>query len=786
MKTPIQSGFFCVKIIIMFWADKLAKEIISSEKYKPYRVDDMKTPSGKIHVGSIRGVVIHDLIHKALIDNGAKSVFTYVINDMDPMDGLPVYLPKEKYLTEMGKPLFQVPSPKEGHVNYARYYADEFIEVIRKIGADPQIIWSSELYGSGKMDESIKMLLDNSDKIKKIYEDVSGSRKGKDWYPYCPICPKCGKVGSTKVTGWDGIKVKFVCLADLVDWAEGCGYEGTVNPVGLNGKLPWKLDWAAHWKTIGVTIEWSGKDHMSQGGSHQVAGRISEEILDYPVPQANIYEHFLLGGAKMSSSKGIGISAREIIDIIPPSLVRFLMARVPYERALSFDPKGYTIPDLFDEFDKCAKAYWEGGDSLLSRIFEFSQIDKRFGKAVFLPRFRTVANSIQLQKIDAFSWFEKEKGKPLIDSEKEILEERIHFAKIWLEKFAPDSEKFILSESIPEIVSSLSDQQRKYLQLLIPLIQEGKSDAERLQVRLYEISKEINLPVKDAFSAIYLSLIGKSHGPKAAWFISNIPPGFIIKRFESISSGGTEASRNEDKYQFDLLNNEKIFSIDSIFAQKYPSLNIGIAIIKGVKIEKTNPDLEAEKEKVLKSLAGLTTEMIGQSKEILSYRRLYKETGVDWHSRRPSPEALLRRVALGKGLYTVNTCVDAYNLVVMKNRVSSGAFDLDKLKFPAILRFAKKGEEILLLGDDAPTPYEEGEVAYFDENGGFNMDFNYRDAKRSLVTEKTANLYINIDGVYDVTREMVEKTLKETIEIIQKYCGGNVKLAGIVTATKDK
>jgi lysyl-tRNA synthetase class I len=25
----------------------------------------------------------------------------------------------------------------------------------------------------------------------------------------------------------------------------------------------WKVDWAAHWKAIGITVEGAGKDHMS-------------------------------------------------------------------------------------------------------------------------------------------------------------------------------------------------------------------------------------------------------------------------------------------------------------------------------------------------------------------------------------------------------------------------------------------------------------------------------------------------------------------------------------------
>jgi DNA/RNA-binding domain of Phe-tRNA-synthetase-like protein len=224
----------------------------------------------------------------------------------------------------------------------------------------------------------------------------------------------------------------------------------------------------------------------------------------------------------------------------------------------------------------------------------------------------------------------------------------------------------------------------------------------------------------------------------------------------------------------------QIFYIDQNLKEKFPSVSVGIAIIKGVNIKKSNSDLEKDKEGLLKSVESLTTEELGKYPEIQSYRKLYKETGIDWHSRRPSPEALLRRVALNKGLYTINTCVDAYNLIVMKHRVSIGAFDLDKIEFPTILRFAKKDEEILLLGDNESTKYKDGEVAYFDKKGGYNIDFNYRDAQRTAVQLNTKNLYINVDGVYNITPDQVKKSLQEACDAIIRYCGGKVELSILI------
>ena len=94
--------------------------------------------------------------------------------------------------------------------------------------------------------------------------------------------------------------------------------------------------------------------------------------------------------------------------------------------------------------------------------------------------------------------------------------------------------------------------------------------------------------------------------------------------------------------------------------------------------------------------------------------------------------------------------------------------------------FEHEGEKILLLGDKEPTEFRPIELAYFDKLGGYNIDFNYRDARRTMVTEKTTDLWINVDGVYDITPEKVQKSLHESVERIIKYCGGKVEMEGVI------
>lgn len=768
----------------MFWADKIAKNIIDSGKYKPYWVDDMKTPSGRIHVGSLRGVLTHELIWRALKNAGEEATLSYVFDDHDPMDALPVYLEKDKWNQYLGQPLFTVPSPDGKTENYAKYFAEEFIKVFNKIGCQPKILWTSDFYKSGKMNDFIKLCLDKVGIIRKIYEELYKKKMASDWYPFQMVCPKCGKESTTRVNNWDGEKVSFACKVDAVDWTKGCGFTGEISPFSGNGKfvgkLSWKVEWAVKWKVIGITVEGAGKDHMTAGGSHDLSTLICERVINYPTPYGFSHEFFLIGGKKMSSSKGLGSSAKEVSEIIPPYLGRFLFTRTDYRQAIEFDPLGsMAIPDLFDEYDRCWQAYNNDSDETLSRIFEYSQVEKLPTKnpKLFLPRFRDIANYIQNPTVATADKFRELKGEELTGEELNILSEREKYASIWNRRYAPDEYRLLMTEKLPGEASTLNEKQKEYLAKVIDLLDTHQKPQD-LQLALYNLAKEMNLKTPEAFAAIYTAFLGKTHGPKAAWFLLQYPKDQVVKRLKE----GAQIKSGEKISQVSVktVSRPDLFSIDGALKKVYPSVSIGIALIKNAKITKTNPELEKEKQEFLESLKGLTTENLGKYPEIISYRKLYKEMGIDWHSRRPSPEALLRRVVLKKGLYTVNTCVDAYNLVVMKHRVSVGAFDYDRVKFPTVLRFAGEGDEILLLGDDEPTKYSAKELAYYDREGGYNIDFNYRDAQRTMVTEKTKNIWINVDGIHDITPQQVERTLRESVEMIIKYSGGEVEFEGVV------
>ncbi len=498
----------------------------------PYWVDDMKTPSGRVHIGSVRAVVTHDLIRRALSDKGKRATFTYVLEDHDPMDGLPVYVDQVEYRKHMGKPLFLIPSPEPGYESYGKRWGEEYIEIFTKIGVYPKIIWGSELYKSGKMNAVIKLCLDKAEQIRKIYQKLYKKGHLSNWYPFNARCEKCDKISTTVVTDWDGEKVTYECKVDAVDWTTGCGHHGQVTPFSdkdyFAGKLPWKVEWPCKWKVIGVTIEGAGKDHMSAGSSHDFAKLMCKDILDYPVPYAFSHEFFLVGGKKMSSSKGLGSSALEVSKIIPPYLVRFMIARVKYSKQIDFDPFGLTIPDLFDHYDKCAQEYWNGKKTAGARIYEVSQVTNKPSKQHFVPRFRDVANYSQLPNVKLSKLFEENKGSRLTDYEEKVLKERLNYAVIWLSKYAPEEYKYQMStKPLDEI--DLSSEQWVFLNELA-VVWQLVGDPEQLQGDIFKLIKKVNITTKAAFKALYTVVLDKTYGPRAGWLLKKFPKKAIIER----------------------------------------------------------------------------------------------------------------------------------------------------------------------------------------------------------------------------------------------------------------
>jgi lysyl-tRNA synthetase, class I len=522
-----------------FWADELAAALDGSQV-----VNDSKTPSGTVHVGSLRGVVLHDAIRRAVAERGLDVTFRYGVEDLDPMDAQALLTP-DAIETEMGRPLCQVPAPAGSDApNYARHFAGLFLRTFEGLGIRPELYWMSEQYASGAMDPFMVRALDRAETILEIYRTVSTVNHPPGWLPVHVICQNCGRIGTTIASDWDGREVSYRCRPDLVTWATGCGFEGRVSPFGGRAKLVWNVDWAARWGLVGATIEGCGKDLATAGGSRDRADAVSRRVFDREPPLNVPYEFLNIGGKKMSTSKGTGAAAHEIADMLPAELLRFLFVRQKPRRAIEFDPEGDTVPGLFDEFDRiCGSVAGRPVRGELppspERIVRLSLVDDTADPTAeasrYRPAFRHLALLIQVPGVDLEARMAAEKGAALDDPERAILAERVRVARAWLESFAPDRYRVEIQAALPaDAVAALTEAQRICLDALAGGAEkEQPSSGDAWQDLIFRTAAEHGVSSGDAFSAVYAAFLGRSNGPRAGWLLASLELRFIIERMRA-------------------------------------------------------------------------------------------------------------------------------------------------------------------------------------------------------------------------------------------------------------
>ncbi|MBI2558404.1 lysine--tRNA ligase [Candidatus Woesearchaeota archaeon] len=546
----------------VFWADSVADEAIKRAEGSPllkeitkkhgFIVMDEKTPSGTIHIGSGRGWIIHDAIAKALKDKGVKARFILSSDDMDPLDKPSKELSREENEKYIGVPFRYIPSPAKGYKSFGDYYFTQCTDLFKDFGIEAELESTGHEYEKGSFNKTIKIALDNADKIQKVYtdlygEDVAAATK----LPFNVKCPKCSRISTTIALEWDKSKemLYFECRKDVVKWAEGCGHKGWISPYDGNGKFPWKVEWAAKWPTNSVIVETAGKDHFTKNGSRTAACRIAVDVFDYPPPypsngyeEGQGYEFFTVGGKKMSTSKGHGLGFAESINYAPAKMLRFMLIRTRPNAAIDFDPYTNDLILLYERYDQAERVYFGKEDlgqkenARQKRIYELSHVGKipsRIPPQVSLLHASMLVQIFEDENI-IFDCL-RETGHLPQDADKQELayvKERLKFAKIWVEEFAEEQYKFKLQKEIPKGLN-LNEKQKKALHVLAERLKK-KWDEKDLFNEFYNICKELDIKNTEFFEAAYRVLLNKEKGPKLAPFILAIGKEKAARMFEGV------------------------------------------------------------------------------------------------------------------------------------------------------------------------------------------------------------------------------------------------------------
>ena len=553
----------------MHWADSIAKAL--THRADKHVIASGITPSGEFHIGHLREILTSDIIKRAcwndIIKTGVEAEFVFFVDDADPLRKVYSFL-DDSYEQYIGHQLANIPPPDENGVpdlqrfqqgvSYAQHFLDPFKHSLNILGVEiDEYIYNYDAYKSGKFAEVSRIACNRADEIREIIERVSGRELDENWFPWNPIDAK-GCMDGITVTGWDD---------PLVHWVDSEGNSGQSDVTKGEGKLPWRIDWPAKWAWRGVTMEPFGKDHGAAGGSYDT-GKEIVKLFDAEPPYPTTYEWISLKGAgAMSSSTGVTIGPLEALRLVPPQIMRYLIARNQPKRHIDFDT-GTALIELADEYQRCLSetvsgerepGWWDklsrrqqkSWKDMVSRI-GYAQVDRFKSSAItsfsqtigvrekedgsidqdthYLDgwylgiskiTFRHLALVAQLREIDEDVWKSIERSGLIHENhegptENEIL--RLKLMRNWIASpHFPDGFRLRIQATVSEgAKENMDPRDVDYLRSLASSFVDCDWSWEVINNQVCELARAREMKLRDAFQLMYWIVLDQGHGPKLA------------------------------------------------------------------------------------------------------------------------------------------------------------------------------------------------------------------------------------------------------------------------------
>ena len=265
-----------------------------------------------------------------------------------------------------------------------------------------------------------------------------------------------------------------------VHWVDRHGVEGKSDIRTAEGKMPWRVDWAAKWGIHGITCEPAGKDHGAAGGSYDTGIPICEMLGSEP-PYKMVYEWIQLKGmGPMSSSSGLTVGPMDALALVPPEIMRYVIARSKVGRHIDFD----TGPALFttaDEYERLVANPPSGSDDDLSRRQQVAR-DTQLGALRLSQKqrgvdasdsiagvsFRHLSMLAQIKSSDDDVWESLRKSGHLEGDPEDSLTGRLRRMRNWVDgqHFPSDAKIEIRSSISEEARDNLTEEQLGFLSAL--------------------------------------------------------------------------------------------------------------------------------------------------------------------------------------------------------------------------------------------------------------------------------------------------------------------------------
>lgn len=197
----------------------------------------------------------------------------------------------------------------------------------------------------------------------------------------------------------------------------------------------------------------------------------------------------------------------------------------------------------------------------------------------------------------------------------------------------------------------------------------------------------------------------------------------------------------------------------SLSSELEPIVRPGVVWLEGAVVVDLEPRLDyplAEAERAVRA---------NPPDEIAAVRTMYKRVGIDPTKRRPSSEALLRRVRKGEALPRINSMVDVCNWCSLEFQLPYGLYDAAHIEGDVMLRLGFAGESYPGIRKD--DVHVEGRITLADNRGPFGNPTS--DSARTMVTTSTTSALVVVFAPSELAPAHLERVLDTTVSRMHEF-----------------
>jgi DNA/RNA-binding domain of Phe-tRNA-synthetase-like protein len=161
-------------------------------------------------------------------------------------------------------------------------------------------------------------------------------------------------------------------------------------------------------------------------------------------------------------------------------------------------------------------------------------------------------------------------------------------------------------------------------------------------------------------------------------------------------------------------------------------------------------------------------------------RTMYKRVGLDPTRRRPSSEALLRRVRKGDPLPRINAMVDVCNWCSLEFQLPYGLYDASRIEGDVVLRLGREDETYPGIRKD--EVHVGGRITLADARGPFGNPTS--DSARTMVTTDTSRALVVVFAPLELDAARLRRVLDTTAARMREFTGGTARALPMAEANR--